>query len=238
MHRDIKPENLFLLNDGRVKILDFGLARQDPLLAAAGDLSSSPTAARPTNPGAMIGTVGYLSPEQARGDLADHRSDIFSLGAVLYEMLTGQPRLQGHEPGGAAELGAARRAADAVGHGPAHPAGARPDRPPLPGEEPRRALPVGARPGLPPRQPRRPSASQRAAPSSRCRSGAGWPRLVALGLAGARAARRGVRGRPARRRRRRGGAGSAPLSFQQVTDQPGEERQAQIAPGGTELRRS
>ncbi|MFI5170727.1 MAG: serine/threonine-protein kinase, partial [Vicinamibacterales bacterium] len=71
VHRDVKPENLFLLNDGRVKILDFGLARQDPILAGSGDHTSSPTAARPTNPGAMIGTVGYVSPEQARGETAD-----------------------------------------------------------------------------------------------------------------------------------------------------------------------
>ena len=98
VHRDIKPENLFLLNDGRVKILDFGLARQDPLLAGERDLTSSPTAARPTNPGAMIGTVGYLAPEQARGEVADHRADIFSLGAVLFEMLTGRRAFKGTSP--------------------------------------------------------------------------------------------------------------------------------------------
>ena len=88
VHRDLKPENLFLTRDGRVKILDFGLAKLREPAAGSEGASEVPTLAQTTEPGAILGTVGYMSPEQVRGFPADHRSDIFSLGAVLYEMLS------------------------------------------------------------------------------------------------------------------------------------------------------
>jgi eukaryotic-like serine/threonine-protein kinase len=93
VHRDLKPENLFITKEGRVKILDFGLARQLGLLES-GD-THSPTAAPGTEPGTVLGTVGYMAPEQLRGQAADHRSDIFSFGAVLYEMLAGRRAFHG-----------------------------------------------------------------------------------------------------------------------------------------------
>jgi Tol biopolymer transport system component len=89
VHRDLKPENVFVTHDGRVKILDFGLARQ-AALPRGGSETSSPTVARPTEPGTVMGTAGYMAPEQVRGEAADHRADVFAFGAVLYEMLAGR----------------------------------------------------------------------------------------------------------------------------------------------------
>jgi TolB-like protein/regulator of sirC expression with transglutaminase-like and TPR domain len=88
VHRDLKPDNIFLTSDGRVKILDFGLARE--ITAAAPGDTDSPTVSRFTDPGAVMGTAGYMSPEQVRGEPVDHRGDIFSLGCVLFEMATGR----------------------------------------------------------------------------------------------------------------------------------------------------
>ena len=93
VHRDLKPENVILTMDGRAKILDFGLAKQRAV--AAGDDTKSPTMARATDPGTLLGTVGYMSPEQVRGQPADVRSDIFAFGCVLFEMLTGRRAFKG-----------------------------------------------------------------------------------------------------------------------------------------------
>jgi serine/threonine protein kinase/Tol biopolymer transport system component len=91
VHRDLKPENLFVTTNDRVKILDFGLAKlSEPPAVTDGSNSEAATRRALTDPGTVMGTVGYMSPEQVRGHQADHRSDIFSFGAILYEMLAGE----------------------------------------------------------------------------------------------------------------------------------------------------
>jgi serine/threonine protein kinase len=87
VHRDLKPENIFITTDGRLKILDFGLAKCRNETLGIPTLSSSES----TQPGTILGTVGYMSPEQVRGANTDERADIFSLGVILHEMIAGHP---------------------------------------------------------------------------------------------------------------------------------------------------
>jgi tRNA A-37 threonylcarbamoyl transferase component Bud32 len=91
IHRDLKPENIIITRDGMVKILDFGLARQAPATIGAATAATVP---QDTVPGTVLGTVGYMSPEQVRGEPVDARSDLFAFGSVLYEMLTGRQAFQ------------------------------------------------------------------------------------------------------------------------------------------------
>ena len=98
VHRDIKPENLFITKDGHVKILDFGIAKLTNPLGEFGSDPESETMRLATHPGVVLGTAGYMAPEQVRGEVADHRADIFSFGAVFYEMLSGKRAFHRESP--------------------------------------------------------------------------------------------------------------------------------------------
>ncbi len=104
VHRDLKPENVMVTRDGRAKILDFGVAKVETTFAAHEGATIERAGEHPTQPGVVIGTIAYMSPEQVRGDQVDHRSDIFSLGTLFYEMVAGRRPFAGRT---AAELVAA-----------------------------------------------------------------------------------------------------------------------------------
>ncbi len=142
VHRDLKPENLFVTKDERVKILDFGLAKQTPPATEGAENTKSPTLTAGTEAGIVFGTVGYMSPEQVRGGNVDLRSDIFSLGAVLHEMLSGERAFRGAVGRGHPQRDPERGDGGPRGDEPGDPAIPRPGGPPLSRKEPAGALPL------------------------------------------------------------------------------------------------
>ena len=146
VHRDLKPENLFLTADGRVKILDFGLAASGAVAASMAETGPSP--GNLTSPGDVLGTVGYMAPEQVQGQAVDARADIFALGCVLYEMVTGRRAFAGGDGDRDADGDPDRSGPGRVGERNGRAAGPGADRRALPGEAAGTTVPVGERPGV------------------------------------------------------------------------------------------